>query len=717
MFRTRQAPSPTGYLHFGTARTMLFTQLIAKKNQGIWFLRIEDTDRNRLQQDAVGSLLSSMKQLGLVPDEGVNNLNKGNQDSYYGIYSDGDYGPYIQSERLEFYHKYAQQLIDKKLCYWSYITPENKEELVTIKQINKKPINYYQANIQLLSNNPLTESSAELTSTVESKMFQSFATALKDEAKPDLKFKIQKNEILETNDVLLGKSKFDLNLEEDFTCIKSDGYPTYHFAHPIDDYLMKTSLVIRAQEWTSSLPKHIELFKALDFVLPEYMHIPFILGETGNKKMSKRDGNVNMEEYLKNGYMPEAIINYLAFLGWNPGTDKELYLEPNDFDIDIAQSIELQIQSRMQKLLNNILQDFEPTKIQKSPARFSLDKLHWFNKEYIKMLTPYEFNYRNTKIRNNLKGEGNYRVGDYAYVVDFDSQMILGGYKNGVANAEGIDGIFYPVGGGRDEGQESVESLIREFDEESNGTMKVSPEEVLKLDTINIPIHSPWNLNDDIFNGKEMNLYVINKSQAEVKPFVNHENYSREYANTWNSLAEVIDNNKYMRYSLWNEFCVNNSLPSFKITVAEQSRILAQVLDTSRVTLLSELTPESDTVNFYKLEDPTIITWKKITNEESLANLKELLPIIESTIDKHKEQKEQLLSNLSKSIIHSQYLELQQSIEKDIKEWLNNNGKDMGSYLWPLRTTLSGQAKSPSPFELLAVMNSEEIVNRIKAVN
>jgi glutamyl/glutaminyl-tRNA synthetase len=651
-----------------------------------------------------------------VPDEGVNNLNKGNVDSYYGIYSDGDYGPYIQSERLEFYHKYAQQLIDKKLCYWSYITPINKEELVTIKQINKKPINYYQANIQLLSNNPLTESSAELTSEVESKMFQSVAAALADIAKPDLKFKIQKNSILETNDVLLGKSKFDLNLEEDFTCIKSDGYPTYHFAHPIDDYLMKTSLVIRAQEWTSSLPKHIELFKALDFVLPEYMHIPFILGETGNKKMSKRDGNVNMEEYLKNGYMPEAIINYLAFLGWNPGTDKELYLEQTDFNIDTTQSIELQIQSRMQKLLNNILEDFDPAKIQKSPARFSLDKLHWFNKEYIKMLTPYEFNYRNTKIKNNLKGEGNYRVGDYGYVVDFETQMILGGFNNGVANAEGIDGIFYPVGGGRDEGQESIESLIREFDEESNGTMKITPNQVLNLDTINIPIHTPWKLNDDIFNGKEMNLYVINKSQSEVLPFVNHENYSREYANTWNSLVDVIDNNKYMRYSLWNEFCNNNSLPSFPITKDEQFRILAQVLDTSRVTLLSESTPESDTVNAYSLVDPTIITWKKITNEESLANLKELLPIIENTIDKHKAQKEQLLTSLSKSNIHSQYLELQQSIEKDIKEWLNANGKDMGSYLWPLRTTLSGQAKSPSPFELLAVMNNDEIVRRIKAI-
>jgi glutamyl-tRNA synthetase len=716
MFRTRQAPSPTGYLHFGTARTMLFTQLIAKKNNGIWFLRIEDTDRNRLQPDAVGSLLSSMKQLGLVPDEGVNNLNKGSKDSYYGINSDGDYGPYIQSERLEFYHKYAQQLVDKKVCYWSYVSPENKEELQTIKQITKKPINYYQANIQLLSSKPLTESNAELTFDIEAKMFQSVSEALKDEAKPDLKFRIQKNEIIDTNDVLLGKSKFDLNLEEDFTCIKSDGYPTYHFAHPVDDYLMKTSLIIRAQEWTSSLPKHIELFKALGFELPEYMHIPFILGETGNKKMSKRDGNVNMEQYLKNGYMPEAIINYLVFLGWNPGTDKELYLDPQDFDIDITQSIENQIANRMQKLLNNILIDFDINKIQKSPARFSIDKLHWFNKEYIKMLTPYEFNYRNTKIKNNTKGEGNYRIGDYAYVVDFDKQLILGGFKNGISNAEGIDGVFYPVGGGRDEGQESIESLIREFDEESNGTMKVTHDEVIPLNIINIPIHTPWHLKEDIFNGKEMNLYVIPKTQEEVLPFVNHENYTREYANTWNKIIDVIDNNSYIRYSIWNEFCINNSLKSFPITTIEKSRILAQILDTSRVTLLSEQTPESDTINNYNLSDPSIITWKKITNEESISNLSELLPVVDSILKKHKTQKEQLLNNLSQSIIHSQFLEVQQVIEKDIKEWLNDNAKDVGSYLWPLRTTLSGQAKSPSPFELLAIMDNDEIVKRIKAV-
>jgi glutamyl-tRNA synthetase len=717
MFRTRQAPSPTGYLHFGTARTMLFTQLIAKKNQGNWFLRIEDTDRARLQPEAVGSLLSSMDALCLIPDEGVNNDKEGIQDDFYKIYQKGEYGPYIQSERLEFYHKYAQQLIDKKLCYWSYITPQDKEELVTIKQITKKPINYYQANIQKLNSKPLTESSELLNEIASSKLFQSVENGLKDALKPDLKFKMLRDEILETNDVILGRSSFNLALEEDFTCIKSDGYPTYHMAHPIDDTMMKTSLVIRSQEWISSLPKHIQIFKALDFVLPEFMHVPFILSEVGNKKMSKRDGNVNIEEYINAGYLPEAIINYLAFLGWNPGTDKELYLNPQDFDIDSNVSIETQIHNRTKKLLDNILVDFDPAKIQKSPARFSIDKLNWFNKEYIKMLTPYEFNYRNTKTKNIMKGEGNYRLGDYAYVVDFQKQMILGGFKNGVANAEGIDGHFYPVGGGRDAGQSSIESLIREFDEESNGTLILKSDEAIDLAKINIPIHTPWHLNKDVFNGKTMQLYVVDKNQEDVQTFVNHENYSREYANTWNPINEVIDYNNYIRYSIWKEFCVTNSKACYAITIKEKRRILANILDTSRVTLLSEQTPESDTINNYKLEDHDIVTWKKITYEESLANLKEITPIVEATIIQFSQQKDQLLSNLDNSIIHTQFLDVEQSIEKDIKQWLNDNSKDLGSYLWPLRTILSGKAKSPSPFELLAIMDNTEILKRLRSLS
>jgi nondiscriminating glutamyl-tRNA synthetase len=547
MFRTRQAPSPTGYLHFGTARTMLFTQLIARKNNGIWFLRLEDTDRNRLQKDAVGSLLESMYKLGLTPDEGIN-YTDGNIDSYYNIHTKGNYGPYIQSKRLSLYHKYAQQLIDKNLCYWSYITPEDKEELVNIKHITKKPINYFQANIQKLNNLPLTQSDGVINEEISQKLYLNLQDALKLDSKPDLKFKILEELTLETDDVLLGKSKFDLSLEEDFTCIKSDGFPTYHFAHPVDDYLMESTLVIRAQEWVSSLPKHLQIFKALDFKIPQYLHLPFILGETGNKKMSKRDGNVNMEDYLKNGYLPEAIINYLSFLGWNPGNDTELYLENSDFDLDTNFSIEENRKNRIKKLYNNILKDFKIEKIQKSPARFSLEKLNWYNKEYLKKMSPKEF----------------------------------------------ID--------------------------------------------------------------------------------------------------------------------MRNPYIEFKLTTE------SSVLDQYRIEKLSDVLDSSNNLNSHNIDDIELVKWKKISLEESINNLKIIKEEIVKLLEKYKELKTELSNLQSTNAFHTKFNELYQLIEIDIKAWLNSNNYDVGSYLWPLRTTLSGKIKSASPFEIIALLDEKEIIKRIDYV-
>ena len=316
MFRTRQAPSPTGYLHIGTARTVLYTKLIAEINDGTFYLRIEDTDRNRLQSDSVVILLKALESIGLKADEGVTLEPNGPQDDFYGIYQTGDYGPYIQSERLEIYHKYAQELIDKKLAYWSYLTPADKEELQQIKQTIKKPINYLKENSQKFSESDLNASVNE---------------ALNDPRKPVLMYRLQRNEIVICKDELLGETKFDLSLEEDFGILKSDGFPTYHLAHLVDDYEMATSLVVRSQEWFPSIPKHVTMFNDFFGSSPKYIHLPFIMGETGTKKMSKRDGNVNMQNYLDQGFLPEAIINYLAFLGWNPGTEKELYLEKADF--------------------------------------------------------------------------------------------------------------------------------------------------------------------------------------------------------------------------------------------------------------------------------------------------------------------------------------------------------------------------------------------------
>jgi nondiscriminating glutamyl-tRNA synthetase len=387
MFRTRQAPSPTGYLHFGTACTMLFTQLIARSKGGIWYLRIEDTDRNRLQPEAVGSLLESMSKLGLIPDEGVNNMGLGEKDTFYNIYQTGELGPYIQSQRLDVYHKYANELLNKKLAYWSFLGTEDKEVLQELKKINKKPIDFYQANLQKLAGAELTESNIILENEpeLETLIYQSVNSALKDPRKPDLRFKILAQKTIETNDYLLGKSTFNLSLEEDFTILKSDSYPTYHLAHAIDDKLMQTSLVIRTQEWLSSQPKHICLTQALWGTSFEYLHLPYILAEKGNKKMSKRDGNVNMQAYLEAGYLPEAIVNYLAFLGWNPGTDQELFLEAKDFET-------LDQKSRLELLFKNLSHAFNIDKLTKAPSRFNIEKLKWYNQQYLKMLGLQEFN-------------------------------------------------------------------------------------------------------------------------------------------------------------------------------------------------------------------------------------------------------------------------------------------------------------------------------------
>lgn len=348
-FRTRQAPSPTGYLHLGTARTVLFTKLLTMVKDGSWFLRLEDTDQNRKNLDSAKNLIQVLTTLNLAPNEGVSLQLQNPEDIYnaeYDVYETGDFGPYIQSERLAIYQENAQKLIDKKLAYWSYLTPKNKEDLQNFKGINKQPINYIKENLAIHPKFSGREFNEDLIKEAENDLeilFQPVTKALQDKQKPALMFRLQRDQKLDCLDELLGKTEFDLNLEEDFTVLKSDGFPTYHLGHLVDDYLMKTSIIIRSQEWYASLPKHITMFR--DFYsdqpeiinskngknVPAYLHLPVILGETGNKKMSKRDGNVDMQKYLDDGFMEEAIVNYLAFLGWNPGTEKEMYLDKSDF--------------------------------------------------------------------------------------------------------------------------------------------------------------------------------------------------------------------------------------------------------------------------------------------------------------------------------------------------------------------------------------------------
>jgi glutamyl-tRNA synthetase len=531
-FRTRQAPSPTGYLHLGFLRQLLFTRLFAKINQGIYYLRLEDTDRNRLLADAGAAIVQNLNIFGLNPDEGINGEQKGAKDDFYGIYQYGEYGPYIQSERLDIYHLHAQNLIDRQLAYWNYLTQEERQELQDIKKATKQPINYFKINQEKFE-------SADL--------FKSVSDGLNDPRKPVLTYRLQRQEKIKCTDLLVGETEFDLSLEEDFGILKSDGFPTYHFAHLVDDYLMQTSLVLRAQEWYPSISKHVTMYRDYWGELPfDYLHAPFILGETGNKKMSKRDGNVNIQYYLDQGYLPEAIINYLAFLGWNPGTDKELYLDQSDF-IDTKDPL-----LRVQKLIDNLALDFSIEKLSRSPARFNQEKLNWFNRQYISMMSLEEY-------------------------------------------------------------------VARSFE--------------LK---------------------KEM--------------------------------LDFITDEKYLAYNL----------------------------DKNRVTTLAEIGAESDCVLNWQKPDQNDLKWKKISPEESLANLKEIMPEVINISGELKNERELLKNSVSAFDLNEKFMAVASKVEAILKQWLVENQKDTGSYLWPLRVALSGKLRSPSPFELLAILDTQEVQSRLE---
>ena len=305
--RTRFAPSPTGFLHIGGLRTALYNYLFTKKNSGKFILRIEDTDQNRLISNATQNLISTLKKCGLEYDEGPD--------------INGEYGPYIQSERLDIYNKYLMQLIHEGIAYPCFFTSEKPDEL------------YPDYNI---------------TNALEKMNHEQYV----------VKFKTQSNESLHTYDQIRGKITFDLNLVEDPIIFKSDGYPTYHFANVIDDHLMKISHVIRGEEWLPSLPKHVRLYEAFGWDLPKFCHLPLLLNPD-KSKLSKRQGDVAVEDFLDKGYIKESIINFVALLGWHPSNDQEIF----DF--------------------KNLISEFSLKRVNKSGAVFDINKLNWMNKLYL----------------------------------------------------------------------------------------------------------------------------------------------------------------------------------------------------------------------------------------------------------------------------------------------------------------------------------------------
>jgi glutamyl-tRNA synthetase len=327
--RVRFAPSPTGYLHIGGARTAIYDWLLARKTGGRFVLRIEDTDRNRLVPDSLDDIMTSLRWLGVEWDEGPG--------------PGGEYGPYFQSERLELYHEYAQQLIAAGKAYPCYCSGERLQELRQTQEKTKEKVGY-------------DRHCRNLTPAEQAKLEASGA-------KKVIRFKTPLEGQTIVKDRIRGEMRFENNTLEDLVLVKSDGFPTYHFANVVDDHLMGITHVLRGDEWIASTPIHVLLYQAFGWEPPQFAHLSIFLAPDGKGKLSKRHGATSVKEYREQGYLPEALFNCLLFLGWNPGTEQELFSKEEA----VAQ--------------------FNLERVNASPVRFSFEKLLWFNGIYLRSLT------------------------------------------------------------------------------------------------------------------------------------------------------------------------------------------------------------------------------------------------------------------------------------------------------------------------------------------
>ncbi len=340
--RVRFAPSPTGYLHVGGLRTALYNYLFARKRGGTFILRIEDTDRNRFVPGAIESLIATFDITGLTPDEGVF-LENGT------IISKGDRGPYIQSERLDIYKKYADELIASGKAYHCFCSPERLTNIREEQARHKQAPKYDKHCITLASD--------EVQKRLEAG--ESHVLRLNvDPERGDIVF----------DDMVRGQVKINTRDIDDPVLLKSDGFATYHLANVVDDHLMGITHVIRAEEWLPSTPKHALLYEAFGWTMPQLAHLPLLLNPD-KSKLSKRQGDVAVEDYLKKGYLKEALINFVALLGWNPGAGSTQEI----FSLD------------------ELVSAFDLANVHKSGAVFDLRKLDWMNAEYIKKLPIDEF--------------------------------------------------------------------------------------------------------------------------------------------------------------------------------------------------------------------------------------------------------------------------------------------------------------------------------------
>lgn len=327
--RLRMAPSPTGSPHIGNIRTAVFDYLYARHTGGTFVLRIEDTDRNRFVEGSLEEMMFALRWMGMQWDEGPE--------------ADGKFAPYFQSERLPIYAKYAQQLIDEGKAYRCYCTKERLDEMRKAQEAAKLPTGYDRRC------RDLTEDERE--------------DLARENANPVIRFKMKLEGTTELDDVVRGHVSFRNELQDDFVAVKADGFPTYHFASIVDDHLMEITHVVRGDEWLSSAPKHMQLYEALGWTPPQWVHPSLILDESGKKLSKRSEAQTRFLTYIEDGYLPDAMLNFLATMGWSAGEDKKLY-------------------SR-----EELIEKFAMEGITNHPAIFDLAKLNDLQGEYVRMMS------------------------------------------------------------------------------------------------------------------------------------------------------------------------------------------------------------------------------------------------------------------------------------------------------------------------------------------
>ncbi len=334
--RTRFAPSPTGYVHVGNFRTALFSHLWARHNNGVSILRIEDTDQSRQVEGAVEHLLKIMQTMGVTYDEGYYLQDDGT------VGERGAVGPYLQSERLQLYHTHVEQLRANKKAYYCFCSEERLDELRKEQIALKKPP-MYDRHCRALTDEQIKVQLTEFEGLGKN---------------PVVRFAIPEGQTI-IHDQIYGDITYENSVLDDQVLLKSDKFPTYHLAVVVDDHYMEITHVIRGEEWIPSTPKHILLYQAFNWEPPVFAHAPLILNPD-KSKLSKRQGDVTVEDYLNKGYLPEALVNFVAFLGWNPKTEQEIFS------------------------MDELVAAFDLSKVNKSGAVFDINKLDWINGHYLR---------------------------------------------------------------------------------------------------------------------------------------------------------------------------------------------------------------------------------------------------------------------------------------------------------------------------------------------